>query len=312
MSSVLTVTLNPALDVTTSVEALEPHVKLRCGPATREPGGGGINVSRMIKKLGGETCAFVCIGGVIGEHLQVLIEEAGVACHAFAAPGITRESLQVVEKKSGHQFRFIMPGPQWDEASAKDMEAQLDRVIAEGDYGWVVASGSIPPGMPTDIYARLARRARAHDAKFILDSSGEALVEGLKAPVFLVKPDRKEVAELAKALGCEESGVEGMAGEIVAGGAADAMIYTRGEKGAVLVTSEGTRAFRPPDVEVKSLTGAGDSFLAAVIWSLSNGEDLAKATQWGVAAASAVAQTEGTALASLEEVERCLKGVAPD
>jgi len=309
MSGILTLTLNPALDVTTSVERLEPHVKLRCEPPTREPGGGGINVSRMIRELGGESCAFLAVGGKIGEHLCQLTEEAGVPTHAFPAPGMTRETLQVVERASGEQYRFVMPGPDWTEEQAEQAEAEIAGIVTRSGYEWVVASGSLPPGMPGDFFARVARRAAASGARFVLDSSGAALIRGIEAPVFLVKPDRQEIADLAAALGGRGESVEETAQEVVRRGSVEAMIYTRGAEGAVLVTEETTVRWRPPQVEVKSLTGAGDSFLAAVIVRLSRGDDFATATRWGVAAAAATATSPGTALAGRAEVERLFEQV---
>lgn len=311
MSRILTLTLNPALDVTTAVGRLEPHVKLRCESPTREPGGGGINVSRMIRELGEESCAFLAVGGKIGEHLCQLTEEAGVPIHAFPAPGMTRETLQVVEHASGHQYRFVMPGPDWTEEGATEAEAEIARIVETAGYDWVVASGSLPPGMPADFFARVARRAADCGAHFVLDSSGEALIRGIEAPIFLVKPDRQEIADLAAALGGTGDSVEATAHEVVRRGRVEAMIYTRGAQGAVLVTADTTVRWRPPQVEVKSLTGAGDSFLAAVIVRLSRGDDLETATRWGVAAAAATATTPGTALAAREAVERLFEQVTP-
>ena len=311
MSKILTLTLNPALDVTTAVERLEPHVKLRCESPTREPGGGGINVSRMIRELGGESCAFLAAGGKIGEHLCQLTEAAGVPIHSFPAPGMTRETLQVVERESDTQYRFVMPGPRWNEDDAGKAEAEIGRIIARAGYGWVVASGSLPPGMPADFFARVARQADKAGARFVLDSSGEALLRGIEAPVSLVKPDRQEIADLAAGLGGSAGSLEATAREVVRRGTVNAMIYTRGAEGAVLITEEEVVRWRPPQVEVKSLTGAGDAFLAAVIVALSRGEDFSTATRWGVAAAAATATSPGTALASRDEVKRRFSEVTP-
>lgn len=311
MSGILTLTLNPALDVTTAVKRLEPHVKLRCESPAREPGGGGINVSRMVRELGAESCAFLAVGGKIGEHLCQLTEESGVPIHPFPAPGMTRETLQVVEHESGNQYRFVMPGPKWSEEDAAGAEAEIGRIIAAAGYGWVVASGSLPPGMPADFFARIARKAAAAGARFVLDSSGEALLRGIEAPVFLVKPDRQEIADLAAALGGRGESLEDTARDVVRRGSVEAMIYTRGAEGAVLVTENETVRWRPPQVEVKSLTGAGDAFLAAVIVALSRGEDFPTATRWGVAAAAATATTPGTGLAGRAEVERRFAQVTP-
>ncbi len=304
MQGILTITLNPALDVTTAVTELVPHVKMRCDRPLREPGGGGINVSRMIAVMGGESTAFLALNGAVGEDYRNLVTHAGLDARIYEAPDETRETVQVVDRSSGEQYRFVMPGPFWEASAAADLLGAIEREMISGGYGWVVASGSLPPGLPDDFYARIALIAQTHDIRFVLDTSGKALREGIKAPLSLVKPDCAEISELAGGVGCKDEMLESVAHDLVLKSEIDALIYTRGEEGAVLVTPEGCKAWRPPYVKVESLTGAGDAFLALVVLSLANDETLASATCWGVAAAAATALAKGTAMGSRNDVIR--------
>lgn len=309
MQDILTITLNPALDVTTSVASMAPHVKLRCDRPLREPGGGGLNVSRMIAVMGGESTAFLALGGAVGEDYRTLVAHAGIDARIHRSPDETRETVQVVDRQSGFQYRFVMPGPFWDKPAADDLFDVIEQEIRAGGYGWVVASGSLPPGLPHDYYARLAHMARHYGARFILDTSGAALVEGLKAPLYLVKPDCAEISQLAGGQSCEDKALEEKARALLLGSTMTAMIYTRNEGGAVLVTQAGCTAWKPPSVPVKSLTGAGDAFLALVVMSLAKGESFDCATRWGVAAAAATAMTDGSAMGRRSDVLRLFEDV---
>ncbi len=309
MQGILTITLNPALDVTTAVTELVPHVKMRCDRPLREPGGGGINVSRMIAVMGGESTAFLALNGATGEDYRKLVAHTGIDARIYKAPDETRETIQVVDRTTGKQYRFVMPGPFWEASAAAGLLGAIEQEMISGRYGWVVASGSLPPGLPDDFYARIARIAQAYDIRFVLDTSGNALREGIKAPLDLVKPDCAEISELAGGVACEDEALEALAHTLLLKSGIKAMIYTRGEGGAVLVTAEGSQAWRPPYVKVESLTGAGDAFLALVVLSLANGESLADATCWGVAAAAATALAKGTAMGSRNDVIRLRDGV---
>ena len=159
MLSIVTLTLNPALDASTSVAYVLPDRKLRCETPTYEPGGGGINVARAIRKLGGDALACFPIAGPAGELLRRLLDAEGVRQAPIPVAGWTRENLNVLEEVSGRQFRFCMPGPTLQEAEWPVFLDWLGRL--EPPPAFVVASGSLPPGVPVDFYARVVSVARA-------------------------------------------------------------------------------------------------------------------------------------------------------
>lgn len=279
---VVTLTVNPALDVSTSTERVEPEHKLRCGPSRTDAGGGGVNVSRVIHRLGGQSIAIYAVGGPTGQAY--------------------RQLLEADELSTGRQFRFVLQGPHLTTDEWIECLAATQRAMTPG--GYVVASGSLSPGMPDDFYARIARAATAIGARCIVDASGPALAAALREGVHLVKPSGRELGELVgRALPDLESRVEA-AREIVARGASEIVALTLGGDGAVLVTAEGVTRLEVPPVEVHSTVGAGDSFLAALVLRLAQGRDLDAAFRAGVAAGTATAMTEATELCHRDDVER--------
>lgn len=304
MPPILTITLNPALDLTTSVGKLEPGGKMRCAVPRYDPGGGGINVSRIIADLGGESLAFVGLAGHTGRLMQEMVENAGIANEVFELRGETRMTLQVVERVSDVQYRFVLPGPQQDADIEERLLSALDRCIDRGQFRYVVASGSLPPGLSDGFYGRLAGRVNEAGGRLILDTSGPALHEALGKGLYLVKPDRQEAeALLLETKAAEDAGIEHLAGSLLACSAAEAVIVTLGSEGAILASAEGQFRFRPPQVEVRSATGAGDSFVGALCLALARDWSLVEACRYGVAAAAAAVTTEATELAHKNDIE---------
>ena len=176
---VVTLTLNPALDMSSEVDALVPDQKLRCSEPLLDPGGGGLNVSRAMAALGGESLALVALGGLTGDRLAGLIRAEGVPFLALTAPGETRQSLTVTEASTGRQYRFMLPGPVWTEADQDRVFILLRASARPGAYG--VISGSQPPGVPLDFPARLARAMPGLNV--VVDTSGPALREAVAHPI---------------------------------------------------------------------------------------------------------------------------------
>src|SRR5438552_1262281 len=167
---VVTLTVNPAVDISSSVEHVAPERKLRCRAPRKEPGGGGLNVSRALHELGGQSLALYLAGGPNGCLLAELLNRAGVENRAIPIEGATREDFTIVGESSGSQFRFIMPGPEVTNTEWQRCLTELEAVDPQPQY--VVASGSLPPGVPADFYARVARIAKQGDSRLILDTSG--------------------------------------------------------------------------------------------------------------------------------------------
>ena len=310
MEKILTVTLNPALDLTTSVERLEAHAKLRCAPPHYDPGGGGVNVSRAIRELGGESCAFIALAGATGEHFRRLLDEEGITYEAWSGHGETRMTFQVGVRSDDVQYRFVLPGP---EQSPKDDAALLDALaslITTGGYRYVVASGSLPPGISPDFYARLAAIARERGARLILDTSGPAFEATLPETPFVVKPDRFVARQLLRGGELDEATARDLAADILARRGAEIVIITLGGDGALIATAEAAFRARPPKVDIVSAVGAGDSFIGALTFGLANGWPIEDASRYGVAAAASAVTTEATALLRREQTNRFFEETA--
>lgn len=299
---ILTVTLNPALDTTTSVTRLEPQRKLRCAPAVLHPGGGGANVSRAIRELGGSSRAFVALGGHTGQQYGDLLRAAGVECIQYGLSGETRTSLTVMEEETGLHYRFVLPGPMQEPRHGEEILAELGRIIA-GGVGYVVASGSLLPGMADDFYARLGDVVRWHEAKLILDTHGVALKQGLAGRPFLIRLNQLEAEELASQTPAQGDPAE-VATQLVAAGATDVAVFAMGERGSLVTTREAQFTIAPPEVKVHSMVGAGDSYVAALTLALARGWSLESANRFGVAAAASAVTREATQLCERNSTER--------
>lgn len=300
--SIVTLTMNPAIDVSAAVARVLPTHKLRCTSVRRDPGGGGLNVARVAARLGSQVCAIYPAGGAIGDLLRRLVDAESVASVPIPIGQDTRESFTVDEEESGKQYRFVLPGPQLtDDEYGKCLAAVAQIRPAPAFF---VASGSMPPGVPDDFLARAARAAKVLGAKVVVDTSGPALAAALGEGVFLVKPNLRELQEL---VGSPLNGREqqlAAARNLVEKGAAETVALTLGHLGALLVTRR--QALYAPALPVKpaSMVGAGDSFLGAMLWSLNAGQGMEEAFRHGLAAGSAALLSAGTGLCNTEDVRR--------
>jgi 6-phosphofructokinase 2 len=305
MAAIVTLTMNPALDIATSTDRVEPTHKLRCSVPRYDPGGGGINVARAVHALGGDAVAIFPVGGPAGEMVQHMLQQEGVAHHAVSIPGFTRESLAVEELTSGKQYRFILPGP---ELSDGDQERCLDQLAAAAQGAqYVVASGSLPPGVPDGFYGRVAELARRHGARFVLDTSGAAL-EQAGLGIYLLKPSLRELGELTGRQIRTEPEEEQAVQQLIEQHRCEIVVLSLGGQGALLATAEGCDRFAAIPVEARSTVGAGDSMLAGIIFGLSRGMPLCDAVRFGMAAGAAALLGSGTQLCRRGDVERLYAG----
>lgn len=307
MTDIVTITPNPAVDLSTAIEKLVPVYKLRGTLQRRDPGGGGINVARVIKRLGGDVSAIYPIGGATGDSLRRLVEQEGVASRTFTIADETREDFFVSEMSTGQQYRFILPGPKLAESEWRECLDLLFRT--EPFPRFVVASGSLPGGVPDDFYARVARIAKQRGAKMILDTSGAALPAAVAEGVYLIKPDLREMRELTNSEPASVDEWESAAKVIVRSGKVAVIALTMGHLGAALVTRD--RALRAPPLASTpvSAVGAGDSFLGALVYGLASGARLDDAFQLAVAAGAAALLNPGTELCRPGEVKRLAEAV---
>jgi len=300
MRDVLTVTLNPALDLSTMAAHVVPTHKVRCDSLQRHPGGGGVNAARVIHRLGGDCTALFPVGGASGAVFQQLLNDEGVPSICIPISGETRESFSVKDISSNNEFRFVMPGPL---LQTSEWQACLNR-ISDIDTlpKFVVASGSLPPGVPVDFYARLNRLLKLRNVKLVLDTSGAALSLALDEGVYLCKPSLHELSELFGKELSSESDWRHAGQDLITQGRAQVLVLSLGERGACLFM-EGGSYFAPAlAVNVVSAIGAGDSFVGTMVWALTKGHDLPVAFRYGVAGATAALLSTGTSLCKPEDV----------
>ena len=302
MKKILTLTPNPALDVSTGVERVIPVRKLRCGAARRDPGGGGINVARVLKRLGTDVTALFPVGGSTGDLLGRLVAREGVKRVTIPIAGETRENFTVNEVESQEQYRFVLAGPTLSVAERQNCLDTLVEHMSAG--GLLVASGSLPDGVPTSFYASVAEIAAASGVGFVLDTSGAALAGALGHGVSLIKPNLRELGDLVGGDTATENAQIKACRALVDSGKTEAVALTLGAEGALLVTGGGVWRARPPKVAAESAVGAGDSFTAGMVWGMASGWPLEKAFSLGIAAGAAAALTPGTELCHADDVWR--------
>lgn len=308
MPAIATLTMNPAIDVSASVDRIASGRKMRCRGGERDPGGGGINVARVIRRLGADAVAVYPAGGAIGALLQQLVEREGVRSVAVPVAGETREDFTVLEESSDEQYRFVLPGPHLQGVEWMACLKALANLPVRPNV--ICASGSLPPGVPDDFYARVAEIASGWGAKLALDASGPALKAALDTHVHLIKPNLAEMRELAGAALDDEASLIRACRDLIGQRRVEAVALTLGAKGALLVTADGAWRARTPSVEAVSTVGAGDSFLGAMIWAQASGKSLQEAFRYGTAGGAAAVLAAGTELSQAADVHRLFAQVS--
>lgn len=302
MGAVITLTLNPALDVSAETHRVEPTIKIRCSDPKFDPGGGGINVARVATRLGADAIAIFPAGGSTGDSLRLLLDREAVHSVMLPISGWTRESIVVNELSTGLQYRIVFPGP---ELSPADQSRLLKKVCAASAKApFLVLSGSIPRGPTTDFFAQLRRSCVASRTRLIVDTSGAGLRLAAGPGVYLLKPNREELSEaVGKILQNEQDEVDAARG-LIAQNWAEVVLVSLGPGGALLVSATSEERVPPVPVQARSAVGAGDSMVAAIVVGLSRGFTLSEAVRLGVAAGAAALMTAGTELAREDDVER--------
>lgn len=296
--SVLTVTMNPTVDVGMTVEYLVPDHKLRATGLRRDPGGGGVNVSRVLRRLDVASRAWITAGGPTGEELAGLVEAERVPTVVHPIPGTTREAIGIRDDKRDEHYRIVLPGPRIDDA--QPMVGEVIDLARAADI--VVLSGSLPPGVPADTYASICA-ALADTTTTVVDSSGDVLAAVVAGHADVVKPSRRELASLVDWTPADHDEIVLAARRVLERGEVRALVVSLGADGAVLV--EGGREvtwYEAPEVEVESTVGSGDSMVAGIVAGLARGASLVDAVAVGVAAGTAAVVTPGTELCRAEDV----------
>jgi 6-phosphofructokinase 2 len=301
---VRTVTLNPSIDMSSDVARIEPTVKLRTTNERMDPGGGGINVARVLHRFGVPVETLFLAGGATGAVLDALLERQGLCARALPIDDDTRTSLTVHETSSGAEYRFVPEGPT---VTSKELDAMLAATAEDCDF--LVASGSLPLGTPDDFYARMVDRL-PKGVRFVLDTSGPELKSAVaRGGLFLVKPSKGELEQLVGHRLSGPAEIAECARVIVAQSSVERLVVTCGRDGAVMVDGDGAWFLPALQVETRSTVGAGDSFLAGMMVGFATGKDAFESFRLGSACGAASALSPGTGLARPDDVERLMKAI---
>ncbi|HTL07787.1 MAG TPA: 1-phosphofructokinase family hexose kinase [Chitinophagaceae bacterium] len=298
---VVTITFSPCIDKCTSVPALLPDKKLQCSMPQLSAGGGGINVARAITRLGGKAEAIFPAGGYHGALLQQMMQAEEVPSTVIAAASDTRENIMVWDELNKQQYRLGMPGSVLTE---KECQACLAAVTAQAVGGFLVASGSLPPGVPPDVFAQLAAIARRKEARLVVDTKGEALLHAVKEGVYMIKPNLGELCALAGVERSQGSDAMDLARQVLNHSRCSIIVVSLGAEGALLVSRTEAYQVPAPALKVSSTVGAGDSMVAGIVYSLQQGQSLQSALQYGVACGSAATLHPGAMLCTRADADR--------
>lgn len=297
---IITLTVNPALDIYSTTEKLEPNEKLRCKAPLIDPGGGGINVSRVIKRLGGESTAIYTKGGHTGKLFSDLLKGEGVKEDPVDIKSDLRQNFAITETSTGNLYRFGFPGAQLEHSEYEALLLKADK-CQKGSF--LVASGSLPPGAPSNFYGRAAERAKNCGLRFVLDTSGKSYEGVLEQGAYLLKPNKNELKDITgKAADTPEQQKNALL-HILEKYPVEIIVLSLGAQGAMLATKGEVRLYPAPQVEHVSSIGAGDSMVAGIVFSLYNGQPIEKAILYGLACGSATIKSPGTELLQKKDVD---------
>lgn len=302
--NVVTLTLNPALDKSAKIDQLQPEQKLKCHSIQYQAGGGGINISRVLNELEVNNKCIFTAGGDTGSQLKKLLVEEQIDINPIEVQTWTRENLSVVDTTTDLQYRFGMPGNELNDSEIQAVQDLLQKEVKENSI--LVLSGSLAENTPANLYVKFIRMLAEKNIKVIVDTSGEALVETLKANVFLIKPNQKELADLAGKDFLTKIEQEEFAMELVNSKKAKYVVVSLGARGALIASAEGIFYRSAPSVKVRSTIGAGDSMVAGMVYAIQKGYKAEEILKWGVVCGVATTMTEGTNLATKEDMHTVL------
>jgi 1-phosphofructokinase family hexose kinase len=301
INMIYTLTLNPAVDRELTVPAMEFDSVLRASESRVDFGGKGFNVSRLLKRMNEESTAVGFLGGNAGELLQTGLQGLGIGTDFVWVAEETRTNVSIVTQSHDHYIKVNEKGPRVDETKQRELLDKIDSLAKPGDW-WVLA-GSLPPGVTNDIYARVIQVLNKHDARAILDTSGESLKLGCAEKPFLVKPNAEEAHALTGLPMSSPTEIAAGAVEIRRMGAQN-VVVSMGKAGALLQTLDGTWLTHTPKIQEKNPIGAGDSMVGGLVWALTQGIHLKEALGWGVASGAATASLPGTEVGSRPLIEQ--------
>ncbi|MDV7139819.1 1-phosphofructokinase family hexose kinase [Maribacter sp. TH_r10] len=307
MQKTITLTMNPVVDKDTHVAGIVPNKKLRCATPNYYAGGGGINVSRALKKLGGQSLCMYLAGGPPGTHLQQLVTEEHMAQKVIPIEGWTRENLSVTDTNTQLQYRFGVPGPKVKEEELQEVLTYLEETLATDDF--MIVSGKLPQDVPPDFYVEISKITDRKNAKFILDTSGTALLPSMRSNIYLMKPNLGELSTIMGITSIASTELETLAKKFLKTFQCKILVVSLGAKGAFWAHKDSFEHIPAPTVLQKSTIGAGDSMVAGMVLYLTLGKPLSEAIKYGVACGTAATLHPGTQLCTKKDADRLFEWV---
>jgi 6-phosphofructokinase 2 len=278
-----------------------PDIKMKCTQLIADAGGGGINVARVLTRLGADVKAIFPVAGLNGQFFTALLDNENICYRSLTTINETKENFVVFDQKSKQQYRFGMPNT---ELLKNEWESLVKMILLDTDVEYIVISGSIPDSVPSKVFEMISKIAKNLNAKLIVDTSGKSLESAIAAGAFLIKPNREELRILCGLKTLQNDGIEEAAKNLIANNDIKVVLVSLGADGAMLVTAAQTYKLSPPKVEVKSTVGAGDSMVAGIIFGISENLDYKTALQYGIACGTATTMNVGTGLASRVDIEK--------
>ncbi|MDO8670691.1 MAG: 1-phosphofructokinase [Dehalococcoidia bacterium] len=303
---IITLTLNPAMDKTVFLDRLVVGEVNRAKESLIDPGGKGINVSRVIRELGQESLAMGFVSGSVGRFVEHALNDRGIFDDFIHTPGQTRTNIEIVEQGRGVTTNINDTGPTTDPKFVKALRARLHAHLTFGS--WLVVAGSVPPGIEPDVYAGFIDFAKKLGANTILDADGTPLVLGVAAGPTMIKPNWRELEALVGRLIADEADVFTAAMNLHERGI-EYVVVSMGKQGSIAICNEGKWKVISPQIKVVSTTGAGDSLVAGIVLSLAGGKPFVEGLRLGTAAGAATALAPGTQLCKKEDVDRLIPQV---
>ena len=307
MNKIITLTLNPVVDKNTSVAGFWPNAYIKATSPIYYAGGGGINVSRAIANLGGESTAMYLAGGRTGEHLKQLLNKTGISQLKVAIDRATRENLTVTDLASSYHYHFGLAGPLVREKEWKQVLQLLNQHLNKGDY--LVASGKLPPGIPDNFYVLVSEIVSRKKAKFVLDTKGAALLHAVKSEIFLIKPNLSELSALGGVSEITFAALEKTVQQFITHHSCENIVVSLGAKGALMANRDFLQYIQAPVVQEKNTIGAGDSMVAGMILGHQKGMTITEMVQYGVACGSAATLNSGAQLCQSKNVNSIYKWI---
>lgn len=304
---IYTVTMNPALDKTVEIPGFSVDQVNRIQSVRMDPGGKGINVSKVIQKLGGQSIALGILGGNTGKKIEEAIMKIGIASEFTFVPGETRTNLKIVDREKGTNTDLNEPGLQVNPQIADEILTSLEKKIQSGDI--VVISGSIPQGITPACYETWTRRLKMVGAKVFIDADGPLLAQAVHAAPYLIKPNADELARLAGRPMDTQMDLLAMIEQLLKEGI-EMVVVSQGSQGAIYATRNMIIQAEGLKVPVGSTVGAGDSMVAAMAFACEKRMGLEETIRLSMATGAANVMCSGSQAAEYADIERLLGQVS--